>query len=1151
MMKMNFINYKYLGSLLFLLFFSANVSATHVIGGNVLYRCLGNDQYEITVEFAVDCALGDGAALALDSFATVKVFDTNNNWLTDLGDGGEWVVEVQDVIRLGDPNVACRVLNNPVCVQRQRYVQVVTLPFNPDGYIISFRRCCRNITLLNVTEPLDTGATYWVEITPEAQMECNTSARFKSWPDVYLCANEDLEFDASAIDIDGDSLVYKLCVPTEGGADLNSLSSAEYFPPFDEVTFETGFDVNNFLGVGSPLSIDPNTGLLTANAQMIGQFLIGICVEEYRDGVKISETRRDFEYNVRLCTDPPTADFSVAPNPNCQGLELTFENMSTSTQGNDLSYEWFFDFTQDSIMSTDENPTFMFPTGGSYDVVLVTFDGICQDTAFATVGVAEPGDPSPNFDLEVVAGCDDGEIELQLINQSSNTVPIETWNWTVTSSEGVQTFDVQNPPNFIIDGAQTITVNLEANSIIGCSASFQMDFDIIGIGGFVLDPFIDNFQTTACAGITTILNPNADPANTYTWTSSDPNVSINPNDPSPSVVITQVTTFTVEVLDPDGCSETGSVTISPLAGPTLDPMISDFQAIQCTEMAVLLNPNANPAYTYSWVASDPNVAFNPNDPSPSVLVTQLTTFTVTVTDIDGCTAIGSVTVNPVSGPPINIINSLVQCEGDSVSLYPGFDPSFVYNWESEPPGVLSDPTDPNPTVSVDVLTMFNVTVTDPNNPACTSTSFVNVLFAPNPILEVVPDSVVVLCEGETQFYDVTTDGNSIVWLNADGDTLTVEEDFEIAAEDPGDYTIIASTLFGCTTTQVVTVNQAIVEDIIVTSSTGSDLFCSGDEVVLTASTENINVSDLEWMDANGNVIGTGEMLTVFPSDDTSYFVTGVTDDGCIVNGEFDLILSDINVQISGPDIICDNEESTLTATVIEGENVTFNWQPEGVIIGSNTDATITIDPFDNPTIFTLTSTNDNGCESVSTYAVSLLTVGNIEIVADPQEFFFGQSTQLSVTPNLPGYMYEWSPSEDLDDPFSPTPIVTPSESGELTYTVTVTSPDGCVDSESITLSVGDAECVIENFHVPNMFTPNGDGHNDVFEVFTNVVDDFRLTVFDRWGEEVFDTETSGQRTWDGTFLGEELTPDVYGYCVRVSCSEGEDFVKTGNVTLVK
>ena len=446
--------------------------------------------------------------------------------------------------------------------------------------------------------------------------------------------------------------------------------------------------------------------------------------------------------------------------------------------------------------------------------------------------------------------------------------------------------------------------------------------------------------------------------------------------------------------------------------------------------------------------------------------------------------------------------------------------------------------------------MFMVTVTDPTNPACVSSSFVNVLFAPNPSLEVIPDSLVILCEGETQFYDVTTDANSIVWLNSSGDTLSMDEDFEIAAEEPGDYTVIASTNFGCSTSETITVEEAEIEEVIVTSLNGADFFCEEDQVVIIASTENVNLSDAEWQDANGNVIGQGDTLTIFPSETTTYFVSGTTDDGCVINGEYQAIFSPVSSLISGPDIICDNEDSTLSAVEIEGEDVTLEWQPADLIIGSNMGSTIDINPFETTT-YTLTSTNADGCESVSSYLVSVLTIDEITITADPEEFFFGQNTQLMVTPNLPGYTYMWNPSEDLDDPTSPNPIVTPSQSGEQTYTVTITTSDGCVYEDSITLRVNEAPCRIEQFHVPNMFTPNGDGHNDIFEVYTNAIDDYTLIVFDRWGEEVFNSADANVRGWDGTFLGVDLVPDVYGYCVTVACADGPEFVKTGNITLMK
>ena len=1149
-MKMNFNLYKYFAALVLGLICSTNMLATHVIGGNVNYRCLGNNQYEITVEFAVDCALGDGEALALDSFATVKIFDTNNTLLETLGTGGELVIPVQDVLQLGDPNVACRVLSDPVCVQRQRYVQVVTLPFNEDGYIISFRRCCRNSTLLNVTEPLDTGGTYWIEITPEAQMVCNTSARFKNWADVYVCANEDLEFDASAIDIDGDSLVYKLCIPTEGGSDANSLSSADYTPPFQDVTFAAGFDENNFLGAGTPLALDPQTGLLTANAAMIGQFIVGICVEEYRDGVKISETRRDFEYNVRLCTDPPSSDFSVAPNPNCEGLNVDFTNMSSSTQGNPLEYQWFFDFPSLTLGSNEENPSFTFPNSGVYEVVLVTFDGVCQDTAFVSVGVSEPGDPSVNFDLASVSGCEGSELEFNLENLTSSAIDINLWNWTVTTDQGSTSYDTQVPPTISVSGPQTITVGLEATNIAGCSDFMEMEFTLDAQGGPDLGPFLTDYQTSTCSLTPIVLNPGGDPNWSYEW-SSNPMVSFNQFETSPSVFITETTIFTVTVTDQAGCTAVGTVSVEPGDGPPLPPAIDNFDAIQCSQTALLLNPNPNPSYTYMWAASDPTVPINPNIPSPTVLVTQPTTFTVTVTDIGGCTSVGQVNVTTQSGPPVSLVNSLIQCEGDSVSLNPGFNADYLYNWESTPAGVLPDGSIPNPTVSIDELTTFNLTITDPLNPECVSTTFVNVLFAPLPELTVFPDTTIILCQGETQFFDVSSDAMSVVWINMNGDTISTDEDIEFTADDIGVFTVVASTIFGCTSSAQIEIAEPDLEDIQVTSVSGSEIYCEGETVTLIASTDSLNVNDLQWLDANGNTIGLSDTLVIFPSGNNSYFVEGSTDDGCAIEGAFTVTQSGVESEISGPTSICQGEEGTLESTILQGEDVTYLWEPTEAIVGSNTGPNINILPNSANTVYSLTTINGDGCESTSLYTVSLLSVGSIEISADPDEIFFGQSTQLMISPDLPGYTYEWSPSEDFDDPFSANPIVTPSESGEQIYEVTVTSPDGCVDVFTYVLNVREVQCRIENFYVPNMFTPNGDGHNDTFEVYTNAVDEFRLQVFDRWGEMVFDSEISNTKAWNGTLDGIELAPDVYGYCVSVNCNEGEEFVKTGNLTLMK
>lgn len=93
---------------------------------------------------------------------------------------------------------------------------VVELPIINENYLIVWQRCCRNSTITNIFDPLSIGATYTIEIHPEAQRTCNSSPRFINFPPTVLCVNAPFQFDHSAFDKDGDLLIYEFCEPLEG-----------------------------------------------------------------------------------------------------------------------------------------------------------------------------------------------------------------------------------------------------------------------------------------------------------------------------------------------------------------------------------------------------------------------------------------------------------------------------------------------------------------------------------------------------------------------------------------------------------------------------------------------------------------------------------------------------------------------------------------------------------------------------------------------------------------------------------------------------------------------------------------------------------------------------------------------------------------------
>ena len=347
----------------FIMLMAMQSQATHIVGGDMTYNYVGNDTFEISLTIRRDCFNGDPLA-QFDDPVIIAIYTDEGKLATWVGNGGFVTIRLRQDDTLNTTFISdCGFIGEQVCVQEATYKKLVRLPPRCDFYTLVYQRCCRNITLNNVVDPLNTGATYTIDIKPDfTRSEFNSSPKFNQWPDIYICANEQLDFDHSATDPDGDSLVYSLCIPYMGATDAFPKPDTAPPPPFDPVIWSPPFGTDDPMG-GVPLTIDPETGRLTAIPNLVGQFLVGICVEEYRNGELLSTVRRDFEYNVRVCTDIPEVSFEV-DNPICDELTATFNNTSSGVD----SYKWNFNFPSEdpAFMSTEESPTFTFPSAGTY-----------------------------------------------------------------------------------------------------------------------------------------------------------------------------------------------------------------------------------------------------------------------------------------------------------------------------------------------------------------------------------------------------------------------------------------------------------------------------------------------------------------------------------------------------------------------------------------------------------------------------------------------------------------------------------------------------------------------------------------------------------------------------------------------------------------
>jgi len=377
--------------ILFLFLSQSEIFASHIIGGEIFYDCVGGNNYQISIRLYRDCNSGTG----FDADLPVTVFN---------GSGGivlEFTISLPPIVLLDV------IFNNPcvsippgICVEEAVYTKTVALPPSANGYTISYQKCCRTAGTQNLVNPDNQGITLTIDIPPVADAICNSSPRFVNYPPLLLCANQELVFDHSATDPDGDVLVYELITPFQGGgttllppgcgtcpSPIPALA-----PPYIPVQWSPGITHLNPFGSGS-IAINPVTGLLTATPLTPGFFAVGVCVKEYRAGVLLSTNIRDFIFQVLNCQ--VLLDAEITPQTAmpgftsfCDGLTVTFDNISF----NGTDYVWNFGVAG---ITTDASnlfePTYTFPAPGTYNVMLVVnpSGAPCSDTTYQPFTVFE------------------------------------------------------------------------------------------------------------------------------------------------------------------------------------------------------------------------------------------------------------------------------------------------------------------------------------------------------------------------------------------------------------------------------------------------------------------------------------------------------------------------------------------------------------------------------------------------------------------------------------------------------------------------------------------------------------------------------------------------------------------------------------------
>lgn len=437
--------------IIWMLFLALPLGATHLVGGEIFYDYLGNNQYRITLLVYRDCGPTNTNNTQFDPQAMIGIFNNGAQ---------EQMLQVQAAQVTNIPVTAtdpCLVAPPSACIEEARYTAVVSLPPKAGGYDIVYQRCCRNPSTQNILNPNDEGSTYHAHI-PFIE-PVNNSPRFTNYPPTVLCSNNPFDFDHSATDADGDSLVYSLCTPWDGGSATNPAPTPTA-PPFNAVQWAPGFSVNNQINGTPTLSIDPNTGQLTGTPATNGIYTFGVCVQEFRNGQLLSESRRDFQFWVTNC-DPVLIAGVPTQTDSCGGLSVQFGNSSVGAS----FYEWHFG---DGTTSTATNPSHTFPAPGTYSITLIANPGWnCADTSITYYTVNEP--LSISFDSLEGQCITTNSFDFESTGNYGAGALIE-WDFGGNSMPMSGTGSSVSNVVFLDSGYYAVKVDVEEN---GCFATYQ------------------------------------------------------------------------------------------------------------------------------------------------------------------------------------------------------------------------------------------------------------------------------------------------------------------------------------------------------------------------------------------------------------------------------------------------------------------------------------------------------------------------------------------------------------------------------------------------------------------------------------------------------------------------------------------------------
>ncbi|NNF36336.1 MAG: T9SS type B sorting domain-containing protein, partial [Saprospiraceae bacterium] len=606
------------------------------------------------------------------------------------------------------------------------------------------------------------------------------------------------------------------------------------------------------------------------------------------------------------------------------------------------------------------------------------------------------------------------------------------------------------------------------------------------------------------------------------------------------------------------CTDLDSVEVTvdeniPVADPGPDQMLT------CLITEATLDGSGSTGSVslgYTWLNESGNIIST----EPIVTVSSIGTYYLIVTDlVTNCeSAQVEVNVNESMDEPSALIfadpSNILDCVVTSILLFTEMEENNMYMWTTED-GRESE----GQSIIVDESGMVTLTVIDTIT-GCSSFNTLNIsdleeyprvdIEAPDPLS----------CLNTTITLDATKSDNGpnliFNWYDPNGEIINNEKSLILEVEDPGTYILESiDTINGCLNLDTIFVDINIASGM---ADAGEDQFldCIDNQAQLTGIIDNLAGGTYRWSTENGVIVSNAQSLNPTVGAAGTYYlevIHGIS--GCVS-------VDSVEVNIL-PDVIADADIEVLNP-ICKGEaNGMINI---GTISGGIPPYEVSLNgsPFGDQRLFEQLSPGNyriiirdsNGCQIERSYIIEDGNTIEIDIDTEIDYIELGESILLEGSTSLPDDQIQdilWSPEDVVDCPDCLTTLATPYESTR--FNLLVTDVNGCQADAEVEIRV-DRRAQI---YVPNIFTPNNDGENDFFTVYTSDVNNIKiikkLLIFDRWGELVARIENFEpnipQLGWDGMFRGQNVNPGVFAWVVEAVLIDGTTENLSGDVTVLK